>query len=76
MTDLLAGLFTTGIELTGKQRLLLMFPLCLSVAIVYKTTHCEKLRELPMATFVLWVTIVIGMYAVGVGLWAFYEIMT
>lgn len=76
MTSLIAALFTTGIELTGTQHLLLMFPLCLSVAIVYKTTRCETLREIPVASFVLWVTIVIGMYAVGVGLWAFFEIMT
>ena len=75
MTGLLAGLFTTGIDVTGRQRLLLMLPLCLAVAIVYKTTRCEKLRDMPMATFILWITIVIGMYAVGVGLWAFYEIM-
>ena len=76
MTGLLAALFTTGVYVTGRQRLLLMLPLCLAVAIVYKTTRCEKLRDIPMATFILWITIVIGMYAVGVGLWAFYEIMT
>lgn len=76
MSSVIAGLFTTGIEMTGGQRLLLMFPLCLVVAIVYKTTHCEKLREIPFAAFVLWLTIVIGMYVVGVGLWALYEIMT
>ena len=76
MSSVIAGLFTTGIEMTGGQRMLLMFPLCLVVAIVYKTTRCEKLREIPFAAFVLWLTIVIGMYVVGVGLWALYEIMT
>ncbi len=35
MTVLPAGLFTTGIVLTGIQRFLLMLPLCLSIAIIY-----------------------------------------
>ena len=76
MISIIAGLFTTGIEMTGGQRMLLMFPLCLVVAIVYKTTRCDKLRDIPFAALSLWLTIVIGMYAVGLGLWALFEIMT
>ncbi len=75
MTSALAGLFTTAVELTGIQRLLLMLPLCLSIAIIYKTTRCENLREVPVAALVLWITIVLGMYAVGLGLWVAFEIM-
>lgn len=75
MTNALAGLFTTPIELTGIQRFLLMLPLCLSIAIVYKTTRCRNLRDVPTAALVLWVTIVAGMYAVGFGLWLVFEIM-
>ena len=75
MTAMLMTLFVTGIELSGIQRFLLMPPLCLCIAIVYKTTRCESLRDVPFATFILWITIVIGMYAVGVGLWALYAIM-
>ncbi len=70
-----AGLFTTAIELTGKQRFLLMLPLCLSIAIVYKTVRIENLKELPSASLALWGTIVAGMCAVGVGLWLLFEIM-
>ena len=75
MITALAGLFTTPIALTGMQRLALMLPLCLSIAIIYKATRCEDLREVPVAALVLWITIVFGMYAVGVGLWAAYQIM-
>lgn len=75
MTSALAGLFTTAVDLTGVQRLLLMLPLCLSIAIIYKTTRCENLREIPVAALGLWITIVLGMYAVGLGLWVAFEIM-
>ncbi len=72
---LLASVFTTAVQVTGGQRFLLMLPLCLSVAIVYKTTRCASLREMPVSALVLWMTIVLGMYAVGFGLWALYSVM-
>ncbi len=75
MIAALAGLFTTPVELTGLQRLALMLPLCLSIAVIYKTTRCEELRDVPVWALVLWVTIVLGMYAVGVGLWAAFQVM-
>ena len=56
-------------QIGGIARQLLLLPLCLSIAVVYKTTRCEKDRDIPMATLALWLTIVIGMYAVAVGLW-------
>ena len=71
----LMGWFTTGAQLTGRERLLLMLPLCLSIAIIYKVTRCAHLREVPAASLILWVTIVLGMFAVGVGLWAAFMIM-
>lgn len=74
MTDLLATLFVTPIALGGAWRLLLMLPLCLSISIVYKTTRCDRLEELPKAILGLWITIVIGMFSVGVGLWAVYHL--
>ncbi len=75
MTTQLASLFTTSIELSGGQRFLLMLPLCLSIAIVYKALRDESLRRLPVAVLTLWMTIVIGLVAVGGGLWAFFEII-
>ena len=72
---ILKEFFVTGIGLSGPQRLLLMLPLCLSIALVYKTIRCERLRNIPMATLGLWATIVLGMYAVGFGLWAAFAIL-
>jgi uncharacterized membrane protein YoaT (DUF817 family) len=63
-----------GVQLSGVQRFLLMLPLCLSIAVVYKTTRCERLRDVPVAALMLWVTIALGMYAVGFGLWAAFAI--
>ena len=72
MTDLLATLFVTPIALGCIWRLLLMLPLCLSISIVYKTTRCERLEDLPGAVVSLWITIVLGMFCVGVGFWIIY----
>ena len=74
MSGLLAQLFVTGIPLSGAQRFLLMLPLCLSIAVVYKATKCEQLRRVPQEALGLWVTIVVGMFAVGFALWAAFEI--
>jgi len=71
----LSALLTTPIELTGIPRFVLMLPLCLSIAVVYKATRLSSLRDLWKASLVLWVTIVLGMCAVGVGLWAAFSIM-
>ena len=73
MIGVLAGLFTTAMDITGKQRLLLMLPLCLSIAIVYKTVRSTNLGEVPSASLKLWATIVGGMCVVGVGLWLLFE---
>ncbi len=71
----LASLFITAIDLTGRQRLLLMWPLCLAIAVVYKTLRCEHVRQVPSSAMVLWVTIVFGLYAVGLGLWGLYTVL-
>jgi hypothetical protein len=76
MTALLASIFTTPWFMTGRQHAALLLPLCLSIAIVYKTTRCSNVREIPLASLALWVTIVCGMYAVGVGAWLLSLILT
>lgn len=68
-------LLVMGTPLTGLTRFLLMLPLCLSVAVVYKVTRIDNIREALAAAVVLWVTIVFGMIAVGVGLWLVFQIM-
>ena len=75
MTAILCALFTTAIPLHGGQRFLLMLPLCLSIAVVYKTLRCDDLRAVPVAALVLWGTIVAGLCAVGAGLWLLFMIL-
>jgi len=75
MTPLLAALFRDAINVSGKGRMLLILPLCLAIAIVYKAIRCEDLTRLPRTVPALWITIVIGMYAVGVALWVIFCIM-
>jgi len=60
---------------SGSQKLMMMVPLCLSIAVVYKTIRCEDLRELPAAVGGLLVTIMLGMAAVGLGLWLLFQVM-
>ncbi|HEY3244000.1 MAG TPA: hypothetical protein VGM03_11690, partial [Phycisphaerae bacterium] len=52
----------------------LLLPLCLSISIVYKTLRCRRLRDVPLSALVLWITIIIGMYAVGIGMFAVYRL--
>lgn len=62
---ILGQLFMEPIPIGGSMRLVMLLPLSLAVAIVYKTIHCRDLRDVPIASIVLWVTIVLGMLAVG-----------
>lgn len=67
--------FITPVPLTGWQQLSLLLPLCLAVSIVYKLTKLESLREVPKAALITWVTIVVGMFAVGLGLFLLHRLM-
>ena len=55
--------------------LVMLLPLSLAVAIVYKTIHCRELRDVPIAASVLWVTIVLGMLAVGAVLYVVFFLL-
>lgn len=67
--------FITPVPLTGWQQLFMLVPLCLAVSIVYKLTKLENLREVPLAAAITWVTIIVGMFAVGFGLYALHWLM-
>ena len=73
MTDLLGMLMIDPMDLARWQQALMLLPLCLAVSVVYKTTKCATVREIPAAVALSWVTIVIGMYVVGVVLLVLYE---
>jgi len=75
MIDVLATLFLNPVTLDRWQSMVLLLPLCLAVSIVYKTTKCGNVRDVPLASVVSWVTIVVGMYAVGISLLVLYEVL-
>lgn len=71
----LIAVLTTPVNLLGWQRMLLLIPLCASISIVYKTIRYDDLRQVPAAAAVLCITIVAGMYAVGVGAWLLFLLL-
>ncbi len=76
MAEALLAIFTLPVaELSGIARITLLLPLTASVAVVYKTLKCAELREIPLASLLLWLTIVAGMYLVGFVLMAVYHLL-
>ncbi len=77
MVDAVLALFTLPLpELSGLQRAGLLLPLTACIAVVYKALRCETPREIPLASVILWVTILIGMYMVGIGLMVVYQLLS
>ena len=75
MSPLLATLFVHPVTLGGWQKTIMLLPLCLSIAVVYKSIKCPALRDIPRTSLILWATILIGMYVVGIALWGLYEVI-
>ena len=63
-------LFYNPMNLTFHGLLYLLVPLCLSVAVVYKTIRVKHLRRLPVAIAGLIGYMLVGLLALGAGLWA------
>ncbi len=51
----------------------LLLPLCVSVAVVYKTIRVRDLRRLPVQAGILIVFMLGGLLTLGAGLWAIHE---
>jgi hypothetical protein len=67
------ALLLTPVILSKTEQMLLLLPLCATIAVVYKTTKCSRLREIPFAALGSFISIVVGMYAVGVALLLVYQ---
>ena len=52
-----------------------MLPLCLSIAVVYKTLRMSNLKRVPSGVLRLWGTILGGMWLVGIGAWFLFQVM-
>lgn len=75
MAVMTLGFFTTPMQLTGQQHLVLLAPLCIAISVVYKTLRCQDLREMPRAAFGQSVTVVLAMLGVGVAVWLLYLVL-
>lgn len=64
-------MFTNPV-LIGSNYLWLLVPLCMVLALVYKTIRVQYLRHLPLAVLGLWVYILLGLSALGA---AFYLLL-
>ncbi len=73
-TDFLHWLFVKPMTITGIWRLAMLVPLALSVSIVYKTIHCSRLRQVPLASLKLCFMIVAGMLLIGAMLLVVFQI--
>ena len=69
---MLADLFVHPVVIPFNTTLLLLFPLCAAVAIVYKTVRVDTLRRLPLQATVLIVYMLGGLCALGASLWALH----
>jgi len=76
MTALLGTFMIHPFMLNRWEQMSMLIPLCLAISIVYKTTKCEKVKDIPIAASISCITIVIGMYAVGAVLYWLYELAT
>ena len=75
LTGAVIGALLTPIRITGPQHMAMLIPLCLAISVVYKTIRCPDLRDVPMSALLLCITIVLGMYAVGVSVWLIFLIL-
>ena len=75
MTEVLA-LFTSPVQLTGLQHMVLLCPLCLAISVVYKTLRCQELRKVPLAALGQSITIIVAMFGVGAGVWLLYLLLS
>lgn len=70
---MIAALFYHPLPLSADGHLWLILPLCAAVGIVYKTIRTERLRRLPGQVLAVMGYMVVGLIALGVGLWALRE---
>ena len=66
-------LFVHPVRLSFTSLLWLLPPLCLFVAIIYKTVRMHRLRRLPMEVVALVIYMLGGLVALGLALWLVHE---
>ncbi len=72
---LLVALFVQPMTITGPGRLLMLLPLAAAMSVVYKTIHCERVRDVPKASLVFCLMIVAFMMSIGIVLLLLFRLM-
>ena len=67
------ALFSKPMTLHFDSLLWLLMPLCIVVAVVYKTLRTEDLRRLPIQIGRLVLCMAGGLAVLGLGLWALHQ---
>lgn len=62
--------FTSPMLISSAATIWLLIPVCLAVAVVYKTVRTAHLRNIFREVVVLMVYMLVGLVALGAGLWA------
>ena len=68
MSTLFGSIFGQPLPVSGYW-LWLVFPICLTVSLVYKTTKAESFGQIFPAAAILFLTMIGGLTGVTIGLW-------
>ena len=68
----LAWLFINPLELPSGARLWMLLPLVACVATVYRATRARSVRDMPRATVLTFLNIVVGMALIAVGFYVLH----
>ena len=65
-------LFVNPVQM-GVSHIWLVLPLCMVLAVVYKTVRVKHLRQLPLQILGLWAYIFVGLTSLAVAFWLLVE---
>ncbi len=71
----LAALFLNPVKLPHGWHLWMLFPLVGCVAVVYRATRARSPAEMPRATVITFVSIIVGMFAIAVAFYAAHRLV-
>ncbi|MCK4625426.1 MAG: hypothetical protein KAV00_08960 [Phycisphaerae bacterium] len=57
----------------GINHIWLVLPLCMALAVVYKTVRVKHLRKLPLQILGLWAYIFVGLTTLAIAFWLLVE---
>ncbi len=72
---LLAMLFVNPLPLPSGARLWMLLPLLLCVATVYRASRARHVRELPLATLLTFINILVGMLLIAAGFYGLHRLV-